>query len=176
VRGLFVGRFQPFHKGHLGVVRQILEECDDVIIVIASAQFNYLEKDPFTAGERMWMIHEALKEERIDFERVYITSIPNEPNNAKWVAHLKSLVPPLDVVYTANPLAIRLLRDAGLKVKTPEFAQREQYNGTRIRDRLLKGKDWKDDLPLAVADIIEKIGGVDRIKSVATSEAMPLLW
>jgi nicotinamide-nucleotide adenylyltransferase len=64
LKGLFVGRFQPFHKGHLEVVRLILKECDELIVAVARAQFNYSGEDPFTAGERIWIIHEALKEDR----------------------------------------------------------------------------------------------------------------
>ena len=44
-----MGRFQPFHLGHLDLVKQILKESDEIIILVTSAQFNYLEKDPFTA-------------------------------------------------------------------------------------------------------------------------------
>ncbi len=40
-RGLMVGRFQPFHKGHLCLVGQIFEDCDEVVIAIGSAQINY---------------------------------------------------------------------------------------------------------------------------------------
>ena len=61
MRGLMMGRFQPFHLGHLELVKQILDECDEVIIAVTSSQFNYLEKDPFTAGERIEMIHNSLK-------------------------------------------------------------------------------------------------------------------
>ncbi|MBC8224619.1 adenylyltransferase/cytidyltransferase family protein, partial [Candidatus Bathyarchaeota archaeon] len=28
---LFVGRFQPFHHGHLHAIRKILEESDDLL-------------------------------------------------------------------------------------------------------------------------------------------------
>ena len=53
MRGLMMGRFQPFHLGHLDLVRQILKQCDEIVIAVTSSQFNYLEKDPFTAGERI---------------------------------------------------------------------------------------------------------------------------
>ncbi len=36
MRGLMMGRFQPFHLGHLDLVKQILSECDKVIIAITS--------------------------------------------------------------------------------------------------------------------------------------------
>src|SRR5215213_1645315 len=65
-RGLMLGRFQPFHNGHLALTKQILTECDELVIIIGSAQFNFIDKDPFSAGERLLMIHEGLKEAEID--------------------------------------------------------------------------------------------------------------
>ena len=53
MRGLMMGRFQPFHLGHLELVKQILDDCDEVIIALTGSQFNYIEKDPFTSGERI---------------------------------------------------------------------------------------------------------------------------
>ena len=71
MRGLMMGRFQPFHLGHLELVKQILSECDEVIIALTGSQFNYIQKDPFTAGERIEMIHQSLKDEGIDLSRSY---------------------------------------------------------------------------------------------------------
>ena len=70
-----MGRFQPFHLGHLELAKQILDECDEVIIAITSSQFNYLEKDPFTAGERIEMIHNSIKESTLDLTRCFVVSI-----------------------------------------------------------------------------------------------------
>ena len=55
VRGLLVGRLQPIHDGHMDVISRILAEVDEVIIGIGSAQLSHTLKDPFTAGERMWL-------------------------------------------------------------------------------------------------------------------------
>ena len=55
-RGLFVGRFNPFHKGHLKAVQDILEQEDEIIIAIGSTQQSHTVSDPFTAGERVLMI------------------------------------------------------------------------------------------------------------------------
>jgi nicotinamide-nucleotide adenylyltransferase len=38
---LLIGRFQPFHKGHLQVVKTIARDCDDIIIGIGSAQYSH---------------------------------------------------------------------------------------------------------------------------------------
>ena len=92
-RGLAVGRFQPFHLGHLDLVRQILSECDGAIIAVASSQFNYIRKDPFTAGERIEMIHESLQESELDASRCVITAVENQPNVATWAAYLEAALP-----------------------------------------------------------------------------------
>jgi len=91
--GLMVGRFQPFHNGHLNLANQILEDCEELIIAIGSAQFNYTFTNPFTAGERIYIIHESFVESKIDLKRVYIVPIMNLENNAIWVQHLRSMLP-----------------------------------------------------------------------------------
>ncbi|MCK4971534.1 MAG: adenylyltransferase/cytidyltransferase family protein, partial [Thermoplasmata archaeon] len=37
MRALVIGRFQPFHNGHLAVVREIAEDTEEVLIGIAAA-------------------------------------------------------------------------------------------------------------------------------------------
>ncbi|MEM2571402.1 MAG: adenylyltransferase/cytidyltransferase family protein, partial [Thermoproteota archaeon] len=45
-RALFIGRFQPFHKGHLYSVKHILKEFDEVVVTIAAAQYSYTIDNP----------------------------------------------------------------------------------------------------------------------------------
>ena len=59
VRGILIGRMQPVHKGHMQVINKILEEVDEIIIGIGSAQLSYELKNPFTAGERVIMLKKA---------------------------------------------------------------------------------------------------------------------
>ena len=61
--GLFIGRFQPFHKGHLWAVREILKECDSIIIGVGSSNKQNTTTDPFTFEERKSMIEETFKDE-----------------------------------------------------------------------------------------------------------------
>ena len=65
-RGLFVGRFQPFHNGHLEAVKSILRECDEAVIAVGSSQKSHEPDNLFTVGERIEMIYESLKEAAID--------------------------------------------------------------------------------------------------------------
>ena len=176
MRALIIGRFQPFHKGHLELVKYILKECDEFVIAIASAQFNYIEKDPFTAGERIWMIHEALKEGKVDLAKCYIAAVINDENNARWISHLKSFLPPFDVVYTGNAYVSMLMKDSGIKVRDVKFYDREKYNASRIRQLMLKGGNWQELVPRSIAQIIKKIDGIKRMKVISKSESKPQQW
>jgi nicotinamide-nucleotide adenylyltransferase len=177
-RGLMLGRFQPFHKGHLALTTQILSECDELVIIIGSAQFNFIDKDPFSAGERVLMIHEALKEAGIDLSRCYIIPVANDENNARWLAYLRSMVPPFDVLYSGNDFVKYLARsqDCDIAIEEPVFAEVNEYNGTNIRHLMQDGKPWEHLVPPAVAKVIQQIGGIVRINMLAHSDSNPQRW
>jgi nicotinamide-nucleotide adenylyltransferase len=59
-RGLFIGRFQPFHLGHLATVKFALKNVEELVIIIGSAQKSHELRNPFTAGERIQMIKDSL--------------------------------------------------------------------------------------------------------------------
>ena len=176
-RGLMTGRFQPFHNGHLALAKRILGECDELIIIIGSAQFNFIEKDPFTAGERALMIHEALKEAGVDLSKCYVIPVANDENNARWIAYLRSMAPPFDVLYSGNEFVRHLaLSQDKIAVKNVKFAKKQEYNGTNIRRLIMAGKQWKHLVPPAVAKVIEQCNGVERIKVLAGSDSNPQKW
>ena len=164
MRGLMMGRYQPFHLGHLKLVKQILSECDEVIIALTGSQFNYIEKDPFTAGERIEMIHQSLKEEGIDLSRCYVVGIENQFNVATWASYLKSALPEFDKVYSGNDYVSMLLGDFGYEVVPPKFFDREKHNATRIRNMISKDEDWEGFVPKAVAQSIKKINKSFKLK------------
>ena len=173
MRGLMMGRFQPFHLGHLDLVKQILDECDQVIIAITSSQFNYLEKDPFTAGERIEMIHDSLKESDIDLSRCFIISIENQFNIATWASYLKTALPHFDKVYSGNDYVKMLLADSKINVVTPKFLDRAQYNATNIRLMIISGDDWQNLVPNAVVKFLQKINGKQRLDVISKSDTKP---
>ncbi|MEK9682436.1 MAG: nicotinamide-nucleotide adenylyltransferase [Nitrosopumilus sp.] len=173
MRGLMMGRFQPFHLGHLELVKQILDQCDEVIIAITSAQFNYLEKDPFTAGERIEMIHNSIKESEIDLNRCFVISIENQFNIATWVSYLKSALPHFDKVFSGNDYVSMLLADSGITVVKPEFLDREQFNATKIRSMIISDQNWKESVPNAVYEFLTQIDAKNRLTVISKSDTNP---
>jgi len=168
-----MGRFQPFHLGHLNLVKQILEECDEVIIAITSSQFNYLEKDPFTAGERIEMIRDSLMESGLDMSRCFIVAIENQFNIATWASYLKAALPHFDKVYSGNDYVKMLLADSEINVVTPKFLDRPQYNATHIRSMIISGDDWQSLVPPAVVKFLQKINCKKRLDVISKSDTKP---
>jgi len=168
-----MGRFQPFHLGHLELAKQILSECDEVVIAITSSQFNYLQKDPFTAGERIEMIHNSLHEDGVDMSKCFIAAIENQFNIATWGSYLKAALPYFDKVYSGNDYVQMLLADSGIDVVPPKFLDRQQYNATRIRQMIIKDENWQTCVPKAVAELISKINGQNRLKTISSSDTKP---
>lgn len=166
-RGLYLGRFQPYHLGHHQVLKQIAKEVDEIIIGIGSAQKSHEIENPFTAGERVLMVSSALEEFNI---KHYVIPIEDIQRNSLWVSHVKSMVPPFEIAYTNNPLVIELLSEAGIRVKQSPLFKRNNYSGTEIRRRMLADDKWEHFIPEKVVAIIKEIDGVSRLKTIAQSD------
>ena len=80
-RGLLIGRMQPVHNGHIQIIEKTLNFVDEVVIGIGSAQLSHELKDPFTAGERIMMMTQALDDACIDPKRYYIIPIEDINRN-----------------------------------------------------------------------------------------------
>jgi nicotinamide-nucleotide adenylyltransferase len=169
-RGLFVGRFQPIHKGHVQIVKDILKKVDELIIVVGSAQYSHRLDNPFTAGERLTMIRKALESEKVPLNRCWVIPVPDVHIHMMWVAEVVGYTPKFDVVFTNEPLTRRLFIEAGYKVKSIPFYKREIYSATEIRERMLSNKGWEELVPRSAVQFIKEIGGVERIRELAKTD------
>jgi nicotinamide-nucleotide adenylyltransferase len=166
VRGLLVGRFQPFHGGHLRVVREIHRRRPDagLLLGIGSAEESYTWKNPFTAGERFEMIDRTFA---VPTEpRLYVVPVADIRRHAQWVRYLESLLPTFDRVYTNNPLTRLLFERAGYAVESPTLYSRAKFEGEHIRRCLASGRGWRPLVPPAVAGYLEEIGGPSRLATL----------
>ena len=170
VRGILIGRMQPVHNGHMEVIKRILEEVDEIVIGIGSAQLSHEVKDPFTAGERVVMMNQALAEIDVDPSRYYIIPMQDINFNAIWVSHVKMLTPPFSIVYSGNPLVKQLFAEEGYEVRQPPLYDRIHLSGTEVRRRILEDKNWQELVPKATADLLKEIDGVNRLKNLSVKE------
>lgn len=170
VRGILIGRMQPVHNGHMEVIKRILEEVDEIVIGIGSAQLSHEVKDPFTAGERVLMMTQALAEIDVDPSRYYIIPMQDINFNAIWASHVKMLTPPFSIVYSGNPLVKQLFAEEGYEVRQPPLYDRIHLSGTEVRRRILENENWQELVPKATADLLKEIDGVNRLKNLSVKE------
>ena len=170
VRGILIGRMQPVHNGHMEVIKRILEEVDEIVIGIGSAQLSHEVKDPFTAGERVLMMTQALAEIDVDPSRYYIIPMQDINFNAIWASHVKMLTPPFSIVYSGNPLVKQLFAEEGYEVRQPPLYDRIHLSGTEVRRRILKDENWQELVPKATTDLLKEIDGVNRLKNLSVKE------
>lgn len=161
MRGLIVGRFQPMHLGHLAVIREVLGKCDEVVIVIGSAEESHTEKNPFTAGERYQMIISSLSAQ--ERARVHIIPVRDVNRYSVWVNHVESYVPPFDVVFSNSDLTRSLFEQAGYEVSKTKAYNPRIYSATEIRKRIASGRKWKHLLPKEVATILDGLDAKRRL-------------
>ncbi|HJS68897.1 MAG TPA: nicotinamide-nucleotide adenylyltransferase [Nitrososphaera sp.] len=165
--GLFVGRFQPFHKGHLATVKFALGKVDHLVIVVGSAQKSHEPKNPFTAGERVRMIKETLDSDKVGAGKILIIPVPDVDVHSLWTRQVDMLVPKYDIVFANDPFTLMLFRERGVKTMEAPLVDRSEMQATEIRRKMAMGEKWEGLVPAPVAKIIIEINGVERVKAIA---------
>jgi nicotinamide-nucleotide adenylyltransferase len=161
---LYIGRFQPFHKGHLEYIRLILRDCDNLKIVIGSSQEKFTGKNPFSATERKKIILDCLENENIMMDRIkFYTKRDTPDDDIKWLSSLKHVVGKFDKVYAGENLHVKKIFDeAGYK--TNSIARIGDISGTEIREKIIRGAEWKQYVPESVYSTLKYIKGEKRIR------------
>jgi len=168
-RALYVGRFQPFHLGHLKAIKDVVRQAEELVIAIGSAQYGYDSLNPFTGGERLTMIRLALNEAKVDPAKYLIVPIPDLNRPLVWVSWVVSLVGYFDVVFSNEAVTVRVFKEKGYRVESVRLYRQELYSGSEIRCRIREDENWRDLVPKSVASYIESLDGVARIKDLHTN-------
>ncbi len=173
MRGLLVGRFQPFHLGHLAIVSEIraAHPTEPLLLGIGSAQISYTPENPFTASERMEMILLALEEAGLG--GTIPVPLLDIDRHALWVPYVASLLPRFERVYTSNPLTRTLFEASGYEVVDVPWTNRAEWEGTRIRRSLATGTDWRGAVPPAVGRYLESLGAPARLRLLGEAPRPP---
>lgn len=171
---LFIGRFQPFHLGHLDAIQQAVKKTDMLFIGVGSSDDNYRPENPFTAGERIEMIKNALDEAKIAPAKYMIVPIPNIKNFELWPHHVEQSLPPFDTVYTSSDIVKILFENANKIRKNPHtiiwIQKKLNISSTNIRKAVIQNKKWEHMVPASVQKLLKNWGFRDRLKAVQEAE------
>jgi nicotinamide-nucleotide adenylyltransferase len=143
---LVVGRFQPFHKGHLFLIKKALEKADKIIIGIGSANITD-ENNPIDYETRKKIIKAVFYKEGIEKKLSKIVPLDDFFDDKKWLSNLRKQVGRFDLALGNNEWTNNILKKAGYKVLEVDYYNRGVYEGWRIRKLIKEGKKWQDRVP-----------------------------
>ena len=162
--GLLIGRFQPFHLGHLEALRFALSKVDRLWVGLGSSNRPVEKSNPFTAQQRKEMILSSID----DFmkEKISIYFIPDVDNHIRWIEKIDTIVPKFDIIFSNDYLTKRLYSKRNTKVLAIPFLNRESLSGTNIRDLITNDQRWEDFVPTGTRNFLKNTGAKEILKNL----------
>lgn len=164
MNGLLIGRFQPFHIGHLSAVKFALSQVEHLWIGIGSSNKSNEKRNPFTADERKEMIISSLDPD--DMKKIEVYYVPDTGDHDKWTHHVDSIVPKYDVVFSNDDFTLSLYAKRGIRTIPVPLLQRETVSGTHIREMIASDKDWHNLVPGGTRNVLLKINARQRLSEI----------
>jgi len=142
-KGIVLGRFQPFHKGHAHLVQHALENFDHITIAVGSAQEEWTVDNPFSIQERTDMIQAWATSNHVQ-DKITIVGIEDINDPPKWVDHA-SKHHGKGTLATSDEATKQLYETAGFPIHWVDLHEREQFEGWRIRQTCMMLSTVYDD-------------------------------
>lgn len=165
-----MGRFQPFHNGHLEAIRWVLKQAGEVSIVIGSMQEFGQAKNPLNYQERKEIVTLALKEAGIGNYKIF--GLPDFRNNAAWskkLLEITGLEASQAVLVSLNDWARVSAKDIGIEVADhPVFC--DNLTATQVRDTMKADFAWDGLVQKSVAKHLKE-NNLDKV--IAAAQILP---
>ena len=153
--GLVIGRFQPFHNGHLYLLQESLKIADKIIIGIGSSNIINID-NPWTFEERKKVVEEVLRQEKLQDLVIKIVDIPDVPSDLEWLKVANTKTGKFDVVIGNNDWVNGIYEVAGFTCIKINLFKRYLHEGTKIRKLMRENKKWEDRVPVYISRQIRK--------------------
>jgi len=157
--GVIIGRFQPFHKGHVNLIEEAMKIAKTIIIVIGSATGAVNIKNPWTYEQRKDMILSVFNnhENKIQFigardyfyqDNMWVTEIQQKINMINQDDDNTCII---GTYKDSSSYYLRLFPQWDL---VPTKIQRDYLSSTDIRNSMYNRDTsefkWEDNLPNSV--------------------------
>ena len=162
--GLLIGRFQPFHLGHLDAVLFGLARTENLFICIGSSNKSNERKNPFSAEERREMIVTSIEPSIAD--RIKIFDVPDVGDHEKWTFEIDKTVPKYDIVFTNDEFTRTLFEKREISVISVVLKDREKFSGTSIRNLITYDRNWRDLVPQGTRNVLDNINAKERLQNL----------
>ncbi len=164
MNGLLVGRFQPFHLGHLAALKFALCYVDKLWLGLGSSNRPISKQNPFSTKEREIMIRNSLDDDTN--AKISIYDIPDFENHKQWIREIDAIVPNFEIIFSNDPLTRHLYADRNVRVVDIPFLDRDILSGTHIRDLVRENKRWEHLVPDGTKNFLIQNSASRRLKSL----------
>ena len=151
-QGIFIGRFQPIHQGHIHAIGIAASQVDMLYILVGSANACRSIKNPWTYTERKAMIRSKLWANKI--HNVEIIPINDHPySDSQWIADVRATVEHLEI---DEPILFGHMKEGNNYLnwfpdwKFKDIEATNQIDATAIRKRMFETED--SEMPSTVLD------------------------
>ena len=162
--GLLIGRFQPFHLGHLEALQFALSKVDKLYVGLGSSNKPVEKNNPFTAEQRKEMILSSIDDSMK--EKISIYFIPDVDNHIRWIEKIDTIVPKFDIIFSNDDLTKHLYSKRNIQVLSIPFLNRESLSGTNIRDLIVRDQKWDNLIPTGTKNFLERTGAKEHLKNL----------
>ena len=162
--GLLIGRFQPFHFGHLEALQFALSKVDKLWVGLGSSNKPVDKNNPFTAEQRKEMILASIDDSMK--EKILIYFIPDVDNHIRWIEKIDTIVPKFNIIFSNDDLTKHLYSKRNIQVLSIPFLNRESLSGTNIRDLIVSDQKWDDLVPNGTRNFLERTGAKEHLKNL----------
>ncbi len=144
--GLLIGRFQPFHNGHLWLIKHALKFVDKLVIGIGSA--NVQDKNnPLGCEERKKMAEEVIVHENLSDQISKIVPLDDFHDDEKWFQNTLRQTGPIDAVIGNNEWVNDIFEKQGYPILRVGYYKRYILEGEKIRQLIKENKPWENRIP-----------------------------
>jgi bifunctional NMN adenylyltransferase/nudix hydrolase len=151
-QGIFIGRFQPIHQGHVHALGIAASQVDKLYIFVGSANACRSIKNPWTYTERADMIRKKMRSTGIN--NIEIIPINDHPySDSQWIADVRATVEHLEI---DEPILFGHMKEGNNYLnwfpdwKFKNIEATYNINATAIRKRMFETED--SEMPSTVLD------------------------
>lgn len=167
--GIYIGRFQPFHLGHLQTLKLALDQADQVILILGSHRAASDIRNPWSSQERIEMIRSCLSAD--DQARIHFLPIRDWLySDNLWLAAIQQMV--FEITQGSSAVVVLGHRKDASSYYLDLFPQWDYFetghhqglNSTDIRRAYFESTDhaYRQSVPSGVAQFMDGFQSSDR--------------